>query len=152
MKSDKINLGYLNLSSWKKGDKLFSSWMYEPKNYPEYKKEIESTKPHEIILPPNKEYNLVITYPLSKKFETTVKTGEKGLTREEVVDLIVRCYKFIYDEEEATSKIKSGQISDTFLNRNQTDGDYGIWGHVLSDLILHTLYVKGDTLEIGVDS
>lgn len=38
-------------------------------------------------------------------------------------------------------------------NRIKTNGDYGIWGHVLGDLMLHTLYFEEkNVITVGVDS
>jgi len=118
------------MSNYQKG-KLFSDHYHD-------KKETEQIKPSEIIIPPDKTINIVIDYPLTNQFEITLKPKTKGWTRLAVVEFIIKCYKQIYKEEEKSSKIKSGHIPNMF-NRNQTDGKYGIWGHDLSDLILHSL-------------
>ena len=40
------------------------------------------------------------------------------------------------------------------INRAATDGTYGIWGHDLGDLVLHTIYYAPTSGEIclGIDS
>jgi hypothetical protein len=143
-----INLGYIHMESYKPGDKIFSEWFYEEK---EYQEEIDNTLPEEVILPANKKYTLTIDYPLSNPFKTELKTGVKGKTRREVINFIVDSYRKVYDEENNTSGVKESFIPGMY-NRERTEGKYGIWGHVLGDLILHTLEVKGTKLSLGVDS
>jgi len=145
-----IELGYISMYNWKKGKKLFADWFYEDEDE-STKNSIKNCKPSEIILPPNETYELVIDYPLHRPFKTEIKTGTKGLTREEVVDIIVRSYKLVYKEEKATSKIPAGLIPGMY-NRNTTDGKYGIWGHELGDLMLHTLEINDNVLTVGIDS
>ena len=138
---------YVHLDSWKPGDKLWSDWIDEDE---EYSSQVADLNPEEEILPVG-EYSLVIDYPLSKPYRETFVT-KFPIKRKEIVELIVNAYHRIYDEEENTSPIKPALIPGMY-NRIHTDGNYGIWGHDLGDLVLHTIYVdKYNVITLGVDS
>jgi hypothetical protein len=138
-----VALGDIAMYKWKKGDPLFPSWFEE-----EDKVKID---PKEAILEPNTDYKLCITYPLSRDFVQTISTKNEGMTREDFVELVVLCYNKIYEDEDGTSSIDASHIPGMY-NRISTDGAYGIWGHDLSDLVLHTLHIKNNKLTLGVDS
>ncbi len=136
------------MSSYKTGDEIFPDYFYEEEDNLE---EIKNSPPDEIILPANQIFTLYIDYPLTTEFTTELNTGVHGLTRRNVIDFVIKCYKKIYEEEDESTKVKAGHIPNMF-NRNKTNGKYGIWGHDLSDLMIHTLYVQGNELRVGVDS
>lgn len=139
---------YVHLETWKPGDKLYSSWMED--NPGEYSLEISQLNPKEEILPVGK-YKLVIDYPLSTEF-IEEKEFDKPVTREEMVKWIVDSYHFIYDIEDETAPMPAGVIHG-MLNRIATMGTYGIWGHDLGDLDLHTIHVdENNLITCGVDS
>ncbi len=99
-------------------------------------------KPNEVVLPYN-DVTLEIDYPLDTIYIGNLKTANKGFTRLELVTEISKRYHQIYQEEEATAKVKTippDKRGET-LNRNQTDGKYAIWGHDLSDLYLMEIEV-----------
>ena len=51
--------------------------------------------------------------------------------------MIGKFYEEIYDEEEASAITKTLPMSERkIMNRNQTDGIYGIWGHDLDDIAI----------------
>ena len=52
-------------------------------------------------------------------------------------------YKTVYDEEASTTQTTPALLPG-MLNRNTTDGKWGIWGHELGDLIVHTLVESED--------
>lgn len=56
---------------------------------------------------------------------------------------ISKKYHEIYNEEEKSSKIKTIPLDERtgIINRNETQGKYGIWGHDLSDLDLSSIEV-----------
>lgn len=65
----------------------------------------------------------------------------------------------MYDEEENTSKTKTVPVKQRqgLLNRNETNGKYGIWGHDLSDLDLTSMDVYENEegtifLDLDIDS
>lgn len=155
MKTKTISLGDIRIESYKKGDRLFPDYYYEDTedigDRKQYQKEIKDSPPDEVILLPNQEYELKISYPLTYPFITKLKSNVKGLTRRDVVNFVVKCYKQIYKKEDERTNVKVGKIPGMY-NRNRTDGKYGIWGHDLSDLILCSLQINGNKLTVGVDS
>jgi hypothetical protein len=87
---------------------------------------------------------LIIDYPLNNPAEFTLKSkNEKGFTKAELVKTISETYHMIYEEEERSATIKTIPMEkrEGIINRNQTNGKYGIWGHDLSDLVLSAIQV-----------
>jgi len=72
-------------------------------------------------------------------FEEVAPEGQNHFTREDLARSIVARYRDIYGEEEKTTKIKAGTIPGMY-NRNQTNGMYGIYGHVIEDLAVGPVY------------
>lgn len=88
--------------------------------------------PHQVVLPVGS-YSLHIDYPLGEEtpFRKTFTVPVGGMTRRTLVNRIVKAYKYVY--------------------KNQRK--YGIWGHRLSDLFLHTAYVhRGFVVGVDCDS
>lgn len=145
------------MSSYRKNGKLFPDYYYTKDecdtdtDFNKYQKEILNNLPDEVILPPNKTFNLKITYPLTNPFVCELNSGNKGLTRRQVIEFVIKCYKQIYKEEDKSTKVKTGLVPGLY-NRNETNGKYGIWGHDMSDLMLHTLEVCGNNLGVSCDS
>ena len=76
-----------------------------------------------------------ISYPLN----VTVEVESKGVTSiGSLVWRVAKAYKDIYEEEENSAKIKTkpGNERGMLLNRNKTNGVFGIWGHDMGDLYL----------------
>jgi hypothetical protein len=101
---------------------------------------------------------LIIDYPLSKAWRFPL-TSQTGFTREQLVKAISETYHKIYQEEEATATTKTIPVDErkTLLNRNETNGKYGIKFHDLSDLALDDVQVyksaEGDILlSLEIDS
>ena len=113
---------------------------------------------YRLILKPNKKYTLIINYPLSIPYEQEIQSGKDGITLREVVDLSVEAYQKIYKEEKKTSTLKEESISkrtkgaSNLINRAQTNGKYGIYGHSISDLTITHIIVKGNKIYLSVDS
>ena len=144
-----IELGDIAMYRWEKGDELYPEWMHEDE---EYADEIKENLPDEVILPPFNKFTLVIDYPLSTPYHYKFETGENGMTREDFVKLCVDSYHYIYAVEEDTSTVKPALIPGMY-NRIETNGQYGIWGHSLDDLILCSAEISDDNeIELGVDS
>lgn len=103
---------------------------------------------------------LIIDYPLNNPVEIKIKSdNSKGFTRKELVQKISTEYNRIYKEEEDSAKTKTTPIDERqgVINRNQTDGKYGIWGHDIDDLDLSAIVLRqsenGDIkLELIVES
>lgn len=134
----------------------FNKDLYDPR-YLEFKEEIEIPV-NRLILKPNKKYTLIVDYPLSIPYEKEIQSGRDGMTLKEVINLVVDAYKKIYKEEAKTSKLKEESISkrtkgaSNLINRAETNGKYGIWGHSLEDLTITHIIVKGSKIYLSVDS
>jgi hypothetical protein len=85
---------------------------------------------------------LILDYPFAKEWEFPIRSeSPAGFTRAELARKISETYKTVYDEEELTSTTKVVPMEERkgLINRNTTTGKYGIWGHDLGDLVLHTI-------------
>jgi hypothetical protein len=113
----------------------------------------------EIVLTEN-EVDVTIDYPVDEPFTISMKSDQSfGFTKGELILKISKEYKRIYKEEEASAKEKTIPIEKRkgIINRNATDGKYGIWGHDLGDLdlseiIVHRKQGKKTTLELYIES
>ena len=81
-------------------------------------------------------------YPLGHPVEFESGPGPIAIT--DFITFVAKTYAQIYREEDETSKVPAGQAAPHLLNRNTTDGRYGIWGHSMGDL-----YLEG--FELGKD-
>ena len=160
MKNKEIIAGYVYPGEWKgKGSSIWPEWWINPDKTStwydgEYQKEQEEdmkqSPPEEVILESNTEYTLKIDYPLSNPFVAKFKTEKDGMTRQEFVDLACESYQHIYEVEDAGKD--PGTIPGMY-NRVITDGEFGIWGHYIGDLTIHTLYIdENNLITLGVDS
>ncbi len=87
---------------------------------------------------------LVIDYPLENPVEIEITSkSNKGFSRGELVEIISAEYKKIYQTEESTASIKTIPPAkrNGSINRNTTNGKYGIWGHDIGDLDLSEIIV-----------
>jgi hypothetical protein len=147
MNKKEITLGYVWPSHFSLGDDPWDD--YHHKEYPEHVKKYPK---EEVILPANKVYTLVIDYPLNKPFKGTFKTPSNGMNRQQFAELATKTYQMIYkieeDQEGPTPNIPG------MYNRQTSNGPFGIWGHDIGDLTIHTLYVDevNAVIELGVDS
>ena len=57
------------------------------------------------------------------------------MTRSKFIDFVCKQYRKVYKDEHKSSSVQADYIPN-MLNRNTTDGKYGIWGHVINDLML----------------
>jgi hypothetical protein len=85
-------------------------------------------------------------------FEEAAPDGA-AFTRADLARAVSARYNKIYDEEEATSDVEPQYIPG-MLNRAPTNGKYKIWGHVLGDLLLHTVShdPAADLYILGIES
>ena len=94
--------------------------------------------PEEIVIP-FEHAELTIDYPLTTpaKIELDAQLPV-GFTRAELIKEIAEAYAHVYEAEEDTATMKTIPLEDRGprLNRNRTDGVYGIWGHDLKDLVI----------------
>jgi len=62
---------------------------------------------------------------------------EGGFTLDNFLYAVGKGYKRIYDEEDQGQRAPTcAELGGFLLNRVQTDGPYGIWGHVIEDLVI----------------
>ena len=96
--------------------------------------------PDEIVIT-KPQIRVSFSYPLGQEhiFKLTAPTGKDGFSRAGLAAKIARIYQYIYQEEEKTSPTTEGQESG-LLNRAQTEGRFGIWGHELGDLVLDSVW------------
>ncbi|KAG5360690.1 hypothetical protein CJU89_3770 [Yarrowia sp. B02] len=97
---------------------------------------------------------LILDYPLDDDYEFKIYPDhENGFTRGHLIREIKRTYDQVYAEEEDTSSVPVGIIPG-MVNRVTTDGNYGVWGHDLSDLALHSVRYNPERnlFWLGVDS
>jgi len=111
----------------------------------------------EVVLT-EKEAVLIIDYPLNNPTEIIIKAKDsKGFTRGELAGIVSTEYHRIYAEEEESAKTKTMPMEQRpIMNRNETDGKYGIWGHDIDDLDLSSIIVHREggkvKLELMVES
>lgn len=153
-----IELGAISIIDWEPTDKLYPAWYDEEaeKGDADCKKWAEGYQkldPKEVVLAPDKEFILKITYPLTIPCEVKMKTGKKGITRLALVKKVITTYRKIYEVEDSTTNEKPGYIPG-MCNRNRTDGKFGIWGHDIGDLMLCSAHLdsKKNIITLGVDS
>lgn len=88
---------------------------------------------------------VLIDYPLTNAVGVVIKPkSSKGFTKSDLVLAISAEYKRIYKEEEESATVKTLPMEERggIINRNQTNGEYGIWGHDLADLDLSSIIVS----------
>jgi len=104
---------------------------------------------------------LIIDYPLEKEVSIHLDGDCKtGFTRLGLARMIAQAYQDIYNQEAETTTLPIESVAERsggqcrLLNRAETNGTYGIWGHDLEDLDLHTVHYDPDQqlIWLGVDS
>jgi hypothetical protein len=86
---------------------------------------------------------LIIDYPLTKPASFNLESRSKSFSRKELIKAISEKYHEIYAEEEKSTKteIVPRDKREGIINRNETNGKYGICCHDLSDLDLSSIDV-----------
>lgn len=104
--------------------------------------------PNEIVIPEQK-ISIAIDYPVRDRYTFDFDANtEQGFTREFLIDCICSQYKKIYEEENAVCKVSSideRMRMGGLINRESTDGPYGIWGHDIDDLYLEGITYHAST-------
>ncbi len=111
------------------------------------------------IVLPYSSIRILIDYPLNKPVFFELSSKSEGYSRKELILVISNKYHEIYQTEEKTAAQKTIPLDERkgLVNRNQTDGEYGIWGHDLSDLDLSFVEIHKNakgviTLTLGIES
>lgn len=78
---------------------------------------------------------LIIDYPIDEPVKFPLHSKD-GFTKSELLIKIGEVYKKVYEAEESTSSVKTIPIGERkgLINRNKTDGKYGICCHDIDDL------------------
>ena len=113
------------------------------------KAEFAMQNPEEVVIERDC-VSVIFSYPLRDSHEFELKAQDGEITREMLVDFICETYKKIY-QDEAASLVKPASTIDErmerggLLNREETDGTYGIWGHDIGDLFLEGMTYSAAT-------
>ncbi len=142
--AEEIILGYMSISKYK--------WKPDWKDDGEGRKDEDECDPNEIVIA-EKKITICYDYPLKEKFYFTHEiNSEGGFSRKEISIQIMDRYRKIYEEEKKAVD-DPGVFHPGFVNRNKSNGPYGIDLHYIEDLQLHTLYrLEDGTNRIGIDS
>lgn len=96
----------------------------------------------------DEQINIKFDYPLNKEVIFNFqKFG--GFTLPDLVENIRSGYAKIYKEEEAVAS-DPGNIQGT-LNRAESNGPYGIWGHTIRDLVIEGIWYNIETKTVKLD-
>lgn len=118
------------------------SYLHDPEKY----KNIIET-----VVTDKKELKVKFDYPLTRNinnpnfdqsYNCYVFTfhNKDGFNMRGLCEEICNTYRMIYDTEKGTSSINADKIPG-MLNRNITDGMYGIWGHDIDDLVIEGISI-----------
>lgn len=98
---------------------------------------------------------LVIEFPLTNPAHVAINAAlPQGFTRGELVKIICDEYAHVYAAEEGTALNAEASVEErgARLERNRTDGAYGIWGHRLDDLVLRSArWVKQSNGDVRIE-
>lgn len=99
---------------------------------------------------PAGEYTFTYDYPLEHEVEFKHHLTE-GTSILDVLELAAKDYRQIYDEEDKTASADSTP-SGALLNRRESHGKHGIWGHGIEDLVFETVYIKNFNVTFDIGS
>ncbi len=106
-------------------------------------KQIDSLIDADEIVLPFKAASLIIDYPLNNPVSFQIVSAKEGFSRKELILLISEKYRDIYKAEEQTTTTTIVPVDkrEGIINRNPTNGKYGICCHDLADLDLSSIEV-----------
>jgi hypothetical protein len=94
-----------------------------------------------MIVDTSEKIRIKFEYPLSHSVVLEFGNAKRPWRLEDLLDCVAEGYVKIYDEEDETRTLPAQAPLDSILvNRPQTDGKYGIWGHILNDLYIEGMY------------
>jgi hypothetical protein len=94
------------------------------------------------------------SYPF-KNPRTATYECQTGFTRNLLIKIICAKYHAIYNEELQLNKILVEEMKAKGLNtgyQHGTLGEWGIYGHSIGQLVLHSMQLKNGVWELGIDS
>ncbi len=105
-------------------------WYDTPISVPVHKFDIENLVDGDAIITKRKNIIINFNYPLTQAVNLIYSNNE-GFTRKDIYKCIHEGYTQIYSMEE-----DPGQVSKHCINRSQSAGPIGIWGHYIGDLVI----------------
>lgn len=111
--------------------------------------DLSDVKDKDKVIIKDYEVKITLTYPLRNSYSKKYKS-DKGFTIGDIIKCTIEMYKFVYSEEEKTTTTKVTSMDDRIqnglglLNRNETNGKFGIWGHDIEDLIIEGIEYDKD--------
>jgi hypothetical protein len=105
-----------------------------------------------MIVDTNETIKIKFEYPLSQP--VVLEFYGKGPWRlQYLIDAVAKGYVEIYDEEDETRTLPAQAPMDSILvNRPQTDGKHGIWGHILNDLYIESMHKEDGIWHLDIGS
>lgn len=95
-------------------------------------------------------YTFTYDYPLENEVELKHHLTE-ATSILDILELAAKDYQQIYDEEDETASADPTP-SGALLNRRESHGKHGIWGHGIEDLVFETVYVKNFNVTFDIGS
>ena len=154
-----ITAGYLWQDHWTgPGYPIYPAWWSEKPSedrpyhsqadYDRYQKEMTEYPAEGMLDIAPGTYTLELDYPLSMKYKVEVIVPEHLLTRQQLMDIAAEAYHKVY------YFVNEGIYADGIDETSQIWNKYGIWGHSMGDLTIHTFYIDDETntIKLGVDS
>jgi hypothetical protein len=102
---------------------------------------MKDAPPGEILDIKSGTYTLIVDYPVSKEYKVEIRIPKRGTTRQQLMDIAAEAYHQVY------KSVNEGIYAD-----GDDSNEYGIWGHSMGDLTIHTFYIENDIIKLGVDS
>jgi hypothetical protein len=88
-----------------------------------------------------------VTYPLTNPYAVEfVHEDGSPWTRRQFIDAVIASYKVVYSSEPDPGHITG------MLNRQRSEGPFGIWGHDIGDLVLEGAAKNGEEWELHIGS
>jgi hypothetical protein len=147
-----ITAGYLWQGKWTgPGFPIYPDWWsdkpskdkpyFTQSDYDRHQEEMKDAPPEEILDIKSGTYTLVVDYPVSKEYKVEIRIPKRGTTRQQLMDIAAEAYHQVY------KSVNEGIYAD-----GDDSNEYGIWGHSMGDLTIHTFYIENDIIKLGVDS
>lgn len=126
-------------------DKIYSEFRHASPGYIEETMEIAKKNNSSLHIP--KGTKMYYDYPLSCIVVVEIQRDLESTS--EFIQAFCDGYQEIYALEKDSTKIKEGKVKG-MLNRNKTDGCFGIWGHDIGDLVLEDIsfYKDNDIYQV----
>jgi len=120
-------------------NKIYSDFAYAAPGYVD--ETMETARENDSALHIPKGTKMYYDYPLSCVVVVEIQKDLEASS--EFIQAFCDGYQEIYALERDSTKIKEGKIKG-MMNRNRTDGCFGIWGHDIGDLVLEGIYFYKD--------